>query len=265
MADTATQVARVVGRLRARGFKVVGVDGWETRGKEAMTTRARIEHHTAGGSGDTASLRVVTFGREGLRNSLSRWYVSRSGVIYLIALRTSWHAGAGTQGTNSTLSGTEAEHSGSRSEPWPAAVLDAMEAISQEEIAEFGLSPGHVFEHKEHAGYRGKVDRIAIDGDEWRARLAEEDDMVKPTDWDDRDVDRVQAVLAQALVWGTDKHVSWHLRRIEALSTITANRIQDFGPLSDEQLDDLADAVAEAVGDQDADRLLDRLAVRLGR
>lgn len=160
-----------------------------------MTTRGRIEHHTAGPrTGDTPSLRVVTFGRAGLRNSLSRWYVSRSGVIYLIALRTSWHAGPGSKGSNPVLSGTESEHSGSPSEPWTEASLSAQAAISQEECREFGVPHSRVWDHKEHAGYRGKIDRINIVPYRWRKRL---DDPAEPSTGDDMFVqhgDRGEAV-----------------------------------------------------------------------
>lgn len=185
MADRSAQVRRVAARLRGRGFKVVEVDGWQNRGKGPMVTSGRMEHHTASprGSSDTASLRVVTFGRDGLRNSLCRWYVSRSGVIYLVALHKSWHAGSGTKGTNSTLSGTESEHSGTSSERWSAASLDAQAAISQEEAAEFGFPTEQVWDHKEHAGHRGKIDRISIDPDQWRARLAEKEDVMAVADW----------------------------------------------------------------------------------
>lgn len=173
MADTAAEVRQCVSMLRDLRFRVVPVDGWETRGKGAMTTRGRVEHHTAGPrvTSGTPSLRTVTFGRAGLRNSLSRWYTSPTGVIYLVALGVSWHAGSGVKGTNTTLSGTEGEHSGQASQPWPARQLEAMAAISRVEAVVFGFPLDAVWEHKEHAPAR-KPDRINIDGDTWRARLA---------------------------------------------------------------------------------------------
>lgn len=170
MADSVAQVREVIRLLRGWGYEVVEISGWENRGKGDMTTRGRIEHHTAGGSGDTPSLRVVTFGRPGLRNSLSRYYISRSGVIYVIARKTSWHAGRGVKGSNSTLSGTEAEHSGSSSESWPDAVLSAAAAISAAEAKVFKVPSTRIFEHKEHAPRR-KVDRISIIGNDWRHRV----------------------------------------------------------------------------------------------
>lgn len=173
MVDSAAQVRRVVGFLRADGFDVVEVPGWERRGKAPMTTRGRVEHHTASRAvGEAPTLRVVTFGHGTLKNSLCRWYVSRSGAtIYLVALNTSWHAGRGVKGTNGTLSGTEAEHSGMAYEPWTAGSLSAQAAISRYEAAVFGFSVGQVWEHKEHAPGR-KVDRVDMNGAAWRRRLA---------------------------------------------------------------------------------------------
>lgn len=170
MADTAAQVRDVARLLREWGYTVVEVDGWEDRGRGSMTTLGRCEHHTAGGSGNAPSLRVVTFGRKGLRNSLSRWFVARDGTIYLVARRKSWHAGSGSKGTNGTLSGTEAEHSGSPDESWSQASLDAQAAISAAECAVFGVDPDVVWDHREHAPRR-KTDRVHVDSPRWRDRV----------------------------------------------------------------------------------------------
>lgn len=172
MADSAAQVREVVELLEADGFTVELVPGWETRGKGPMTTKGRIEHHTATNSrAEAPTLRVITFGHGNLKNSLSRWYVSRRPTIYLVALDTSWHAGPGIKGKNSTLSGTEAEHTGSLGELWSTEMLDAMAAISRAEARVFGFPLTEVWEHYEHAGHRGKIDRIGIKGPWWRARL----------------------------------------------------------------------------------------------
>lgn len=183
MADSTAQVSRVVTLLREWGFRVEEVSGWPNRGSGSLSTRRRLEHHTAGPrSGDAPSLRVVTFGRPGLRNSLCRWYVSRSGVIYLVARRRSWHAGRGSKGSNATLSGTEAENTGT-GEPWTAGSLAAQAAISAAESIVFGFPPHtSVFDHREHAPSR-KIDRTGINSHDWRDRVArtaadqEEDDM----------------------------------------------------------------------------------------
>ena len=171
MSDTAADLRRCLDILDGWGTPIVQVPGWETRGKGAMTTRGHLEHHTAGGRGVAASLRVVTFGRAGLRNSLSRWYVDRAGVGYLVALNVSWHAGAGVKGTNATLSGTEGENNGV-DEPWSEPMKETMARITAAEAIVFGYDAGKVWEHREHAPRR-KVDRTDIDPDQWRARVAE--------------------------------------------------------------------------------------------
>ena len=183
--STADRLARVADRLRAQGHRVVEVNGWRTRGRGTLTPRGHLEHHTAGSaSGDAPSLRVVTFGRAGLRNALCTWYVSRSGVIYLVAAGVAWHAGSGIHGSNATLSGTEAENTGV-GEPWTPGSLAAQAAVSAEMAREFSFAHTRVFDHREHAPSR-KIDRTGINPASWRERIrqllttdpaaAEEDD-----------------------------------------------------------------------------------------
>jgi hypothetical protein len=194
---TAQRLTRVAARLRASGFTVIEVSGWQTRGSGALNPRGHLEHHTAGSlRGDTPSLRVVTFGRAGLRNALCCWYVSRSGIIYLIAARAAWHAGSGSKGSNSTLSGTEAENTGV-GEPWTDGSLAAQAAIAAEMAREFDFGASRVWDHKEHAPRR-KIDRTGIDPAAWRRRVGillgaapappappappvQEDDVITPT------------------------------------------------------------------------------------
>lgn len=173
MSDSIDEVRLVASLLRDWNFRVIEVDGWEHRGSGDLTTLARLEHHTAGSQsgGNTASLRIVTFGRPGLRNSLCRWYVARNGVIYLVARRRSWHAGNGRKGSNATLSGTEAENDGV-GEPWGERSLEAQAAISAAEAIVFDLDPADdVWDHKEHAPDR-KIDRTGINPSAWRHRVA---------------------------------------------------------------------------------------------
>lgn len=169
--STVQRLRRIVDRLRAAGYTVIPIDGWETRGVGTIRPGGHLEHHTAGPrSGDAPSLRVVTFGRPGLRNSLSMWFVSRSGIIYLVAARVSWHAGAGSKGSNTTLSGTESENTGV-GEPWGDRSLRSQAAIAAEMAREFEFGAARVWDHKEHAPRR-KIDRTGIDPAGWRARVA---------------------------------------------------------------------------------------------
>lgn len=201
MADTAAQVADVVRLLREWGHDVREVDGWQRRGRGSMTTRGRIEHHTAGGSGNAPSLRVVVHGRAGLRNSLSRWFVARDGTIYLVALGTSWHAGRGVKGSNRTLSGTESEHSGSPDESWSPASLDAQASISAAECAVFGVDPADVWDHREHAPDR-KPDRVNVDSPSWRDRVR-----ATPAD----DMEEMMAAYGPPLQIVADESDRWYL------------------------------------------------------
>lgn len=180
--DTVTTLRSVVvPRLRTVwNVTVVEIPGWETRGKGPMPTiRGHVQHHVGGPRlGDAVSLRTVTFGRAGLRNSLSMWFTARtSGVVYLVAAGVSWHAGASLWGGYSSLNGrfagNEAEHSGSAFEPWSEASLHAQAAVAYEMRRAFDHPLGNIADHKEVAVPRGrKPDRVNIDGGQWRRRIA---------------------------------------------------------------------------------------------
>jgi hypothetical protein len=174
MPDTVTGFRRVRDRLRARGFVVHEVPHWETRGAGTLRPGGKVNHHTAGSrsGGNTASLRLVTFGREGLRNALCNWYEARNGDLYIVAALTAWHAGSGDwQGLsgNSRVIGLEAENDGV-GEPWSSRMLDAAVALDVECMREFGYPVLMIPEHKEWT--RRKIDRTGIDGPAWRRRVA---------------------------------------------------------------------------------------------
>lgn len=173
MPDTVTGFRRVRDRLRARGFVVHEVPHWETRGKGTLRPGGKVNHHTAGGQrgGNTASLRLVTFGREGLRNALCNWYEARNGDLWIVAGLVAWHAGSGGwQGLtgNSRVIGLEAENDG-LGEPWSARMLDAAAALDVECVREFGYGVGMIPEHREWTSR--KPDRRGIDGPSWRRRV----------------------------------------------------------------------------------------------
>lgn len=205
MADSAAQVRECVRLLREWGHTVHEVDGWQRRGKGSMTTRGRINHHTAGGTGNKPSLPVVVHGRRGLRNSLSRWFVARDGTIYLVALRKSWHAGRGRKGSNSTLSGTEAEHSGGAGEAWGEASLAAQADIDAAECHVFGITADVIWDHKEHAPSR-KVDRVNIDPAAWRDRVRKLTGEMRGGDEpeEDDEMQRIDVIETEQGVWLLD-------------------------------------------------------------
>lgn len=184
----ARRLARVADRLESHwGLKVERVPGWERRGRKGWRPTAHLQHHTASppGSSDTASLRVVTFGRSDLGpNALSQWYTSRSAVVYLIAAGLCWHAGRGQIVPSSRSSGLEQEHAGTDAEPWTDAQLHAARAIAWEMAHEFGWDPAvRTWEHKEHAPRR-KIDRWRISGSLERHLL---DTLRRPTDTEGED------------------------------------------------------------------------------
>lgn len=187
-----TRVGHVAYQLLTRGVTVVEVPGWEDRGAGPMDDiRGMVMHHTASprDAGNAASLRVVTFGRADLRNSLCMWHVARDGTVHLVAAGVSWHAGRSRwlhdRALNRIYAGVEAEHDGA-GEPWTPASIAAQEAIDVEMAREFGFEPDEtVAEHREVAvPYGRKTDRAGVSGPAWRARVAaaldheEDDDML---------------------------------------------------------------------------------------
>jgi hypothetical protein len=240
---TADRLARVAARLRGQGFDVVEVPGWRDRGTSELRPAGALKHHTAGPrKGDAPSLRVCTFGRPDLRNALCTWFVSRSGVIYLVAGRVAWHAGQGVKGSNTTLIGTEAEHTGLTDEPWTPESLAAQAAIDAECAREFGYQPERTWDHKEHAPRR-KIDRTGIDPFAWRHRvvelhtgrpavrppdqpptIAEDDDMIRPGD---RGPQVVQLQhLVNRLIAATGGWEDGHLRADGVYGPATQDRTQ---------------------------------------
>lgn len=165
-----------VGRLlRAAGYRVIFMPGWTTRGKGDMHVRGLVNHHDASteASGDEGALRVVMYGRDGLRNSLSAFTVARySGTIRVIAAGRSWHAGygrwAGYDDMNTYFAGDEA--AGTTGEAWTAKSLQAQLALNVAICLVFDVAPGLLPEHKNCDPNR-KVDRYAIDGVSWRRKV----------------------------------------------------------------------------------------------
>lgn len=172
MPSTVAGFAEVRDRLRARGFTVTEVPGWETRGSGTLTPRGFVWHHTASpGTGRTRSLRLCTNGREGLRNALCNWYCAVDGEQFLVAARTAWHAGSGGwRGVsgNSSVIGEEWESDGTSQRATVEADA-SMLALAVECGDVFGFDAGA---HCEHAEWTPrKVDRYGYHGPSWRSRI----------------------------------------------------------------------------------------------
>lgn len=183
-ADGLAEVARLV---EQDGWPVEFVPGWRTRGRGPVVPRTVVNHWTAGPrEGDHPSLRVVTYGRKGLRNALCNTYSSRRPKLYIVAARTAWHAGRGSWhgvSGNSPALGHEAENSGSGE--WTAAHLDLIASLDRAQTAVFGFGVHMVCDHFEWTSR--KIDRNDVGGPPWRERIRarpqpEEDELAELSD-----------------------------------------------------------------------------------
>jgi hypothetical protein len=173
--DTVTGFRRVRDRVRARGFRVDEVPNWETRGKGTMRPRGKVNHFDAiGGTSPTRGLRVVTFGRPDLRNSLCHWY-GESGPqagLWIVCAGVAWHAGSGgfrgLSGNTSVFGFEQANNN--LGEPLHPDAYAAAVALDQELIVEFGYGVGMVPDHWEWT--RRKSDRKGIDPNRYRHDVA---------------------------------------------------------------------------------------------
>lgn len=138
MAFTKAQIVQIAKRT---GYPVV--EAWSSHNAGSMgTVVGPILHHTGTPEtmgGDYPTLKVVRDGRPGLENSLAMYGIGRSGTIYCINDKISWHAGVGdwngiTDG-NGHFAGIEAE---GPYNTWPAAELDAYEKLVASILIELG-------------------------------------------------------------------------------------------------------------------------------
>lgn len=266
----ADRLTLVASRLRVRwGIEVVEVPGWQDRGAgDHVAMRALVRHHTASprGSGNTASLRVVTHGRKDLRNSLSMWYQPREGrVAYLIAAGVSWHAGRGGWPAddpitgNDVAAGDEIENDG-RGEPFTADQMYVARAIETEMGREFGWTAGRTgCEHSEHAPGR-KVDRFGIDGEAERRHVAalmtSRRHYVQPILYARRGTpDLAAAAWAAQATAGGRGSVSCDLAAVKAAAKAGAAVIAIGGPADR----DLADVPHRTASGRDAVRTMEAL------
>jgi hypothetical protein len=159
-------------------------EAWSPHNKGAMKgVWGALVHHTGtswSAAGDYPTLRVVRDGRPGLVNSLSGFGLGRSGTIYLISEKLSWHAGVGeynglTDG-NGYLVGIEAESDG---RSWTDAERDAYPRLVASLLIEIGQGdprPGvgdrWTTRHASWALPRGrKTDAAGLDMDRFWAQV----------------------------------------------------------------------------------------------
>lgn len=173
----------IANRLRAKGLKVVEVNGWQTRGSSDFVPRGSVDHHTAGSSrGNVPSLSICINGRTGLVGPLCNVLIARDNTCYVIAAGRANHAGAGGWGGligNSSVFGVERENVGDGSEPWTLQQYDVAAKVHAALISMHGGRFDLVCEHKEWAPRR-KVDAFGVDGNIMR-QLVRDRLSVKPT------------------------------------------------------------------------------------
>lgn len=152
--ETITKVAK------RTGYPVVAA--WSSHNAGTMgTIYGPMLHHTgsAKSKADYVTLKVVRDGRPGLENSLCMYGLGKSGTIYLINDKISWHAGVGSwQGTtdgNGHFAGIEAESSGANGD-WTAEQLDCYPKLVASILLETGRDTNWMPMHKEWALPKGR-------------------------------------------------------------------------------------------------------------
>lgn len=167
---TRDQLRRIAART---GYPYV--EAWSGHNKGGMAgVWGAMVHHTGTpwtAAGDYPTLRVVRDGRPGLENSLCAFGLGRSGTIYLISEKLSWHAGAGnwngmTNGNGLTY-GIEAESDGKN---WTDAERDCYPRLVASILVEIGEGDRYTTRHGSYALPRGrKTDASGLDMDRfWR-------------------------------------------------------------------------------------------------
>lgn len=159
----------VVNRLRAKGLKVIEVDGWQSRGSSSFSPLGSVNHHTAGPRrGNAPSLGICINGRSDLPGPLCNALQARDNTIYLIAAGRGNHAGRGGWNGlsgNSSVWGLEVENVGTSAEPWRPDQILTMAKVHAAFIQ--GSAPAaNVCQHKEWTSR--KIDAHDINGDEFR-------------------------------------------------------------------------------------------------
>jgi N-acetylmuramoyl-L-alanine amidase len=154
------------------GLTVVEHDGWATRGGEEFDPRGHVLHHDAVGPTDTVPEMIVD-GREDLPGPLTNFWISRSGVVHVVAAGRAHHAGeggfAGLEGGRSVW-GSHLNNRGTEGDPWPDAQLEAMARLAAATADYSGFEASKVCGHKEWTDR--KVDPHTIDMADFRDQVA---------------------------------------------------------------------------------------------
>ena len=159
--------------LRREGLKVVERPGWKTRGSSTFSPRGTVCHHTGPWSTVEGMVRLCENGRSDLPGPLANVVLAPDGTCYVIAAGRANHAGPGGYkglSGNTSVFGIEAIHSGSHTQPWPQAQMDAYYKLCAAMARLRGFSPDYVCSHKEWAPTR-KYDPVNVDMNAFRATV----------------------------------------------------------------------------------------------
>ena len=137
--------------FRGSGLSVIEYQGWQSRGHGTPgPLEGVVCHHTAGPpTGDTPSLNTVVYGRSDLPGPLCNLYLSRSGVVYIIASGIGYHAGNTVVGWGDNNSGCGIEAEATGVDPWPKQQYDAYSRMCACLASYYRLPIDHVAGHKE--------------------------------------------------------------------------------------------------------------------
>lgn len=192
---------------RAGGLTVIEEPGWTTRGHGPMVNVAGVVcHHTAGpATGDTPSLGVVVNGRSDLAGPLCNLYLSRSGVVHVVAAGLAYHAGVvfndAMQGNGHTI-GIEAEATGTSL--WPAGQYAAFAHLCRVLMDHYRFPLAQVMGHKEVAAPLGRKQDPNFDMPSFRAAVLTG---VPDMDWTDVSIPDYSKTPAVKL--GADVTLGW--------------------------------------------------------
>lgn len=172
MAEMMIWLAQV---LRNEGLRVVEYPGWQTRGRNTMTPKGVVAHHTGGQrTNDQSYADFLVAGRSDLAGPLAQLFLARDGTFWVLAAGKANHAGeGGWKGLvgNSTVIGIEAESTGK--DGWPPEQYEPYVRGTAALLRRIGRNAEWVCGHKEWATPPGrKWDPGSMNMDAFRADVA---------------------------------------------------------------------------------------------
>lgn len=164
-------------RIRAKGVRVVEVDGWTTRGSSTYAPLLALWHHTAGGaSGSAPSLAVCIYGRPGVPGPLCQVLQSRdpngNDIAYVIAAGKANHGGVGAWrgiSGNSKAFGLEVEHVGTTTQSGKRHEISARILAAGLEGPGGSRDPRNCCRHAEYANPPGRKIDFNVAAPPWTA------------------------------------------------------------------------------------------------